>query len=436
MQLKTSFSSSSLHVIMTMSDAKEDGFERFVPRGASSLVEDAPGWDGVGEKGLKGPICWKCRGKGVTKAKKGGKGGAPARTCPVCDGKGSMVSKRKERLSAHKPGVITRGRRRPRDWKPSGPMAVALEANCEWSLMVREANDDRKDISLGKEKVNENAPSWWPKDGEELCNLVGTWRILQRVGSHRWTTDDLVTAYVASNLVPLDSDSINYLDLGTGNASVLQMVTWSLLKDKKTVSSVGVEARLEAVQLARRSLSFNLGGNQDVARIHHGDFRDFNPETKYDLVTGTPPYFRVDFAVNNASRLVESAVINQGGMPTARQSAPARCEFRGGVEAYCEAASNALADDGRFVVCENWQNHPRVLAGATKSGLEIVKQVEVSGRTGRDTLFGVYVMTKVAKVSRKDSTIKRIQIAVRSADKDWTREYKGTVLQAMSIPAP
>jgi hypothetical protein len=43
-------------------------------------------------------------------------------------------------------------------------------------------------------------PIWLPiGPGEQLCNLVGRWRILQRVASHRWTTDDLVTAHVAAS---------------------------------------------------------------------------------------------------------------------------------------------------------------------------------------------------------------------------------------------
>jgi len=68
-------------------------------------------------------------------------------------------------------------------------------------------------------------------------------------------------------------------------------------------------------------------------------------------------------------------------LPTAQQSAPARCEFRGGIEAYCEAAARVLKPStGRFVVCENWLNHNRVVAAASETGLQILTQVEVIGR--------------------------------------------------------
>ena len=248
--------------------------------------------------------------------------------------------------------------------------------------------------------------------------MVGTWRILQKVGSHRWTTDDIVTAYIAITELRRIQTSIaesitnnttttttststatrlHYLDLGCGNASVLQMVSWGILhllqqqkpninkdthhdkddnlgKYQHSFKAFGIEARREAVQLATRSLSFNIGAENigKIISLINGDFRvlgegkngakdDSNNENKgcdtdnsedvgdgsstkdstseaihtsgrkefdrvkkqkFDLITGTPPYFRVDFNteeqqknVDNESsceRVVTSAVINQG----------------------------------------------------------------------------------------------------------------------------
>ena len=63
---------------------------------------------------------------------------------------------------------------------------------------------------------------------EQLCNLVG----------RGWTTDDLVTVYVAASTFvdrwshdTEEGGTIRYLDLETGNGSVLQMVTWYLLSN-------------------------------------------------------------------------------------------------------------------------------------------------------------------------------------------------------------
>jgi len=38
---------------------------------------------------------------------------------------------------------------------------------------------------------------WLPRRGEQLFNLVGHWRIIQRFAGHRRTTNELVTAYIA-----------------------------------------------------------------------------------------------------------------------------------------------------------------------------------------------------------------------------------------------
>lgn len=121
-------------------------------------------------------------------------------------------------------------------------------------------------------------------------------------------------------------------------------------------------------------------------------------------------------------------------MPTSKQSAPARCEFRGGIEAYCEAAARLLnRSHGKFVVCENWLNHERVVNAAVKVGLQIIYQLRVEGREGRGTLFCVYVMAH-----EKPDAIPCIvkTLAVRGRNGEWTDAYKCKVLETMSIPTP
>lgn len=423
----------------------DEKFERFVPQGNASLAEDAPGW-GKGEEVQTGPLCWKCRGSGVTKRKKKKASGdetATSSECSVCQGRGRLPPRRAEMAAASNPGLITRGRRRPKGWEPSGPLPYALtdSESGEWAAHIERANKG-EDVSLGNETANKpGTPAWLPRQGEELCNLVGSWRILQKAASHRWTTDDLVTAYVAYREISSTlstGQTIQYLDLGCGNASVLQMTTWALLRDQHLIQATGIEARLEAVELARRSLSFNIGSSESAARVVHGDFRDVSLDNQFDLITGTPPYFRVDFVVNDKEQLVTKAVIQQGGMPTAQQSAPARCEFRGGIEAYCEAASRVIKPDcGYFVVCENWLNHDRVVKAAADSGLSILKVVRVKGRQSRNTpLFCVYVMKRYKIRQREKLEAKEETLTVRENDGTWNCQYADTILQTMSIPAP
>jgi tRNA1(Val) A37 N6-methylase TrmN6 len=445
--------------------------ERFVPSGEPSLLDDAPGWNVDGrlntnDEDFLGPICWKCRGTGTKAAtlKRGKQLNADSQVetgleklsfnsmpaCPVCQGRGRLAPKRADVEGTSKPGVITRGRNRPTNWHPSGPTPVAMMARTLGTDLVKRATFEREDVVVPLELATEiDDAGWLPQAGEELCNLVGSWRILQRVGSHRWTTDDLCTAFVAT--LQLDyfvsalmekpsslSPTMRYLDLGTGNASVLQMTSWAILRDGRfNLCATGIEARKEAVELARRSATFNFGcvaTDESSCRIINGDFRDQTLDESFDLITGTPPYFRVDFVIDRNEQAVTSAIINQGGMPTAKQSAPARCEFRGGIEAYCEAAGRLLhPGHGKFVVCENWLNHDRVINAAEQIGLQITYRLDVEGREGRGTLFCVYVM---ARTRLNDCPCEIQTIAVRDAKGDWTGAYKRRVLKTMAIPTP
>jgi tRNA1(Val) A37 N6-methylase TrmN6 len=125
-------------------------------------------------------------------------------------------------------------------------------------------------------------------------------------------------------------------------------------------------------------------------------------------------------------------------MPTSMQSAPARCEFRGGIESYCQAAAAVLQPNGFFVVCENWFNNKRVWDGAKMSGLHIESVWPVIGRVGRrEPLFAVYVMRKKENMKKLDGQCKdervRHPIIVRGDDGKWTDQY-ADVMKEMSIP--
>jgi tRNA1(Val) A37 N6-methylase TrmN6 len=241
------------------------------------------------------------------------------------------------------------------------------------------------------------------------------------------------------------------------------MVAWCFLQQqnashnhKSKWTSVGIEAREQAVSLARRSLSYNIA--HDV-HIRRGDFRQLLDEEEraqllegvssdldivqgFDLVTGTPPYFRVDFLVSDShrseNRAVTSAVISEGAMPSCLQSAPARCEFRGGIEAYCDAASAVLKSTGKFIVCENWINNDRVYAAAKDAKLFVSTVLPIYGRTGKSNpLFAVYTMEKQKAFGLDQATTKKTvslnPIAVRSENGLHTEEYC-RILKYMSIP--
>ena len=240
------------------------------------------------------------------------------------------------------PAGIVRPARRPPAWRAPGPAPRA-----------------RPDIV--------------PGPGEDLCFLCGDWRILQRQDGHRWSLDDLVTAWFAAEEAPARPARI--LDLGCGIGSVLLMLAWRF----PDAALHGVEAQAVSVDLARRSLAWN--GVEDRCQVDLGDLRDrdlLGPLGTFDLVTGTPPYLAPGTAR-------ESARIQKG---------PCNFEHRGGIDAYCAAAAGLLAPDGVFVACEQAAQDARVRASATTAGLVVTHATPVVPRAGKAPLFSVYAMRR------------------------------------------
>mmetsp|Transcript_7219 Transcript_7219/g.11425 ORF Transcript_7219/g.11425 Transcript_7219/m.11425 type:complete len:412 (-) Transcript_7219:1256-2491(-) len=367
-----------------------------------SLKGDAPGWrvDNHGKVHEElGPQCWKCRGSGERKTKNEAKKVVTIQ-CKVCTGVGRLAKKRKEIVNANAAGRVSkRTRKLPDGWVVPGP--------------------------LSKGGIE-------PENGEELCHLLGYWRIFQRIGGHRWSSDDLVTAWCAGNAWRKahgsESSPKHCLDLGCGIGSVLMMVAWQFTN----ASCLGVEAQKLSASMGRRSIEYN--GCADRCKIEGGDIREFDsftsvsPDGKYDLVTGTPPYFPVNYAEKTGG-----ASTTYGGLPSCEQSAPARYEFRGGVEAYCEAAKPRLRNtSSRFCVCEGMlqSNHARVLKAAKDSGLHIIKQVSVHGREDRDALFAIYEM---CLEHDEQPVFSEEKLVIRLIGGKRTKEYE-ELLKSMGIP--
>src|SRR5207302_1807729 len=98
-------------------------------------------------------------------------------------------------------------------------------------------------------------------DDELTCDaLTADFRLLQRRRGHRYSLDDLATAWVGARARP---EARAVLDLGCGCGSVLLMVAWRL----REARLFGVEAQEESAALARRSVELNgLGGRASIER--------------------------------------------------------------------------------------------------------------------------------------------------------------------------
>ncbi|HJL20252.1 MAG TPA: methyltransferase, partial [Sandaracinaceae bacterium LLY-WYZ-13_1] len=214
--------------------------------------------------------------------------------------------------------------------------------------------------------------AWDPTLGELTDDaLAGDWRVWQRRRGHRYSLDDVATAWEAARARP---DARSYADLGCGLGSVLLMVAYKLGPDARVAA---IEAQAQSVSLARRNLARN--GLDARVRLVHGDLRRADLAEalggSFELVTGTPPYLPPETASPS----------------TDAQRTHARLEMRGGVEAYLAAAAPLLASGGRFVVCCDARRPERALEGGAAAGLAAVRRRDVVPRAGRKgPLFTVW----------------------------------------------
>lgn len=246
-----------------------------------------------------------------------------------------------------------------------------------------------------------------PAADEDLSYLTGDWRIFQKRRGHRWSLDDLVTAWVATRERD-PARPIRALDLGCGLGSVLLAVAWRLPRADVT----GVEAQADRAALGVRSIAYN--GAADRCRIVIGDLREVTPPGPFELITGTPPYFPRGTGIESA-------------LPHA---APCRFELRGGVEDYLAAAGPRLADDANaaIVVCTSTLERARVTAGAAATGLHVRAHWEIVPRAGKPALIAIDVL------GRTPAATEHHTLTVRDRAGAWTPAFCD-VRAALGMPS-
>lgn len=205
--------------------------------------------------------------------------------------------------------------------------------------------------------------------------IAGSWRIWQRVRGHRYSIDDVATAWEAAHARP---EARRAADLGCGIGSVAIMLAYKL----RAARIDAIEAQEISHALAGANLARN--GLGDRVRLHLGDLRDPALGDRlgrdHDLVTGTPPYF--DPAASSPS--------------TDPQRTFARIEMRGGIEDYFRAGAKLLAIGGVLVVCGDASRPERAIAGAAAAGLYLRSRRDVVPRQGKRALFSIWTASKEA----------------------------------------
>ncbi|MDQ3367737.1 MAG: SAM-dependent methyltransferase [Myxococcota bacterium] len=260
---------------------------------------------------------------------------------------------------------------------------------------------------------SQGRPELEPEADEDLCFLSGDWRLFQKQDGHRWSLDDLVTAWIATRRQD-PARALRALDLGCGLGSVLLMVAWKL----PAAELVGIEAQADRAAMGRRSIAYNGVGGR--CRIVDGDLREVTGDAlgggPFALVTGTPPYFPRGTGTESAKP----------------HALPCRFEVRGGVEDYLAIAQRVLAPGGEIVVCTAALERDRVDAAIRELGLHRREHWDIVPREGKDVLVMVDVVSDVAATGAPHGTTH--MLVVRDRASAWTPAFQ-QVRRELGMPA-
>jgi len=257
---------------------------------------------------------------------------------------------------------------------------------------AKATNDNRRDAFFkGWAKPGLAVPgmtggNYDPAENETLDAISGHFRLYQLRNGHRFSTDDILTAWYGTSWCPTARTA---LDLGSGIGSVGMIAAWRL----PGARFVTIEAQRESVALAKKSARYN--GLEDRYEIRQGDFREsglVQADEKFDLVLSSPPYFPLGTGI-------------EGDHP---QKVACRFELRGDIADYCAVAACHLAPGGFFACVFPTEQIERVLTAAAKAELSIVRRRPVVLREGDApllTLFGMVLSAHLPPVFRKQTWI-------------------------------
>ena len=243
---------------------------------------------------------------------------------------------------------------------------------------------------------------------ESLDAISGHFRLFQLQDGHRFSTDDVLTAWYGTTWVPRAS---TVLDLGSGIGSVGMVAAWRL----PGAAFVTIEAQEESVRLARKSAAFN--GLEARYEIRLGDFREaavLGDDERFDLVLGSPPYFPRGTGV-------------EGDHP---QKVQCRFEVRGDISDYARVAVGHLSPGGVFACVFPSAQLERVERAAADAGAAIVRRRPVVFREGDAPLVDLFVMMRAADLPEqmRASTWVEPPLVIRQATGQVHPEYAAVKL--------
>ena len=209
-------------------------------------------------------------------------------------------------------------------------------------------------------------------DGVQIDGLCGDYVIYQPQDGQRYTTDDILVAWLAvQELKKRGIQPASFLDLGSGLCSVPMIVLWAF----PAIRGVGIEISQRRCELGHTSLAKNgLAGRFDLVA---GDLREVRFPERFELVTSSPPYYER----------------REGPVSPNADKAGVRFELHGSIDDYCRAAAEHLQAGGIFTAIYPFQYRKRMLAAAQASALAQEREVQVITREGKPPLLSLFVLS-------------------------------------------
>ena len=245
-------------------------------------------------------------------------------------------------------------------------------------------------------------------DDESLDAISGHFRIFQLKTGHRFSTDDVLTAWYGTAWAP---SAARVLDLGAGIGSVGMIAAWRL----PGAGVVTVEAQEASVRLARKSAAYN--GLEARFEIRHADFRSpeaLGADERFDLVLGSPPYFPLGTGIEAENP----------------QKVACRFELRGDVRDYCAVAAAHLTPGGLFACVFPEEQRERAESAAREAALTIVRRRAVVFKEGEPPLVTLFAMVRAGDLPERMRAQTWVEppLVVRAADGSVHPEYAAVKL--------
>lgn len=240
-----------------------------------------------------------------------------------------------------------------------------------------------------------------PEDGETLDFLCGHYRIFQYAKGHRYSTDDVLTAWYGTTHAPRVERAA---DIGSGIGSVALISAWRLPGAQFTT----VEAQEISIRLARKSVRYN--GLEGRFTLRQGDLRDeslFRDDERFDLVTGSPPYF----PPGTATRADHE------------QAVPARIEVRGSVADYAAAAARILAPGGVFAFVFPALQVDRAAQAVSEARLKLVRRRDIVFKEGEPPLISLFAASRAEDIPPTYKSFHEPPLVIRRRDGGVGDEY-------------